>query len=517
MPEQRPFIIQYDAFPNRQFVPAALALLVLYFPIIQVGYYYTDDLGRVLLGYNDLTPAGRPLAALVVWVLNLGSPITDITPAPQYLAILFLAAASVAITRGFGIKSRLTVALVAILFGGNPYFFENMSFRVDSVTMSMGAFFSVLPILWMTTGRAGFFGGVLTVLSLLSALMLYQPSANCYPALVSFLILLRLYHSGPLQAARVTCFYFAPFCFAVVVYWMIATYMFDITRSAYAYPTILGTSYIALHTEIAPPTLLVARMSTNFVDTYRLILSGWHTTLLGGVWAVSLFLAIGTIVWRSLRRRDWGFARRAFALFFMAAAIVALFASVVAVQLPLMRPPLWARTFVGWGGLLAAAAIVIHISPFRLVQKFGGVLIVIQAFATYSVAYSYANALADQKRHDERVANDIAKDIRHLSKGGKLEYIVVSGWLGPGPAAKNMMEKYHFARGVVYSQLREDNFWAAIRLRWVGVDLDYRTMPVNERKSVICGGIAERDDGLYSLYRAGTTVLLRFKNDKIVC
>jgi hypothetical protein len=140
----------------------------------------------------------------------------------------------------------------------------------------------------------------------------------------------------------------------------------------------------------------------------------------------------------------------------------------------------------------------------------------VQALATYSVSFSYANALSDQKRHEERITNDIARDIRSL-KTERLKNVAVSGHLGVGPGVMNMLAKYRFARGIVFSELKENNFWAAIRLRWAGVDLNHRAMTIDEKRHVVCEMIPDADNQLYSLYRTGDTALLRFKNDNLIC
>lgn len=503
------------AFPSTPLIVAAAVLLVLYFPIVQAGYYRTDDLGRALLGYNELALAGRPLGAFVVWILNAGLPVTDIAPAPQYLSVLVLAAASVAIAGAFRLQSPLAVGLVALAFGGNPYLFENITFRIDSITMALGAFFAVLPLLWTGQRRTWpyFF---LTAASLLSALAFYQPTVNCYPVLALFAVLFEYGDDGPAGAARRLGLYLAPWIAALLVYWFAAQFMFYPAGMQYALPTGEIAQYVASKTRMAAPGALGETIWRNLARAYVNIASGWYRTPLGWLWGTTFALAVGAAAWRAVQRRETGLWRKGATALLFAGAAVAILGSVVAVQLPLADPAILPRTLVAWGALLAGSAIAIQKASHRPVRIFGTALLLVQALATFSLSYAYANALADQKRYDERIAGDIAKDIRGL-KEGELESIVVSGYLEVGPGARMVLSKYRFARGLIFSELREDNFWASIRLRWAGIDLRYRAMPIEERRRLVCGTAAEIDNRLYSIHRTGKTLLLRFKNDNIVC
>src|SRR5437868_10088191 len=130
----------------RQLSTTLAALFIFYFPIVHAGYFAVDDYGRALLGYNDLTAAGRPLAAALLWALNLGAPITDLAPAPQYMAVAVMALASAVLARKFSISSSFDVFALAVVFGANPYYIGNILFRFDSVTMSLAVLCAVIAI-----------------------------------------------------------------------------------------------------------------------------------------------------------------------------------------------------------------------------------------------------------------------------------------------------------------------------------------------------------------------------------
>jgi hypothetical protein len=58
------------------------------FSIIQANVLYIiDDMERVLSGFTFWNRDGRPLASAASIALQLGQPLTDISPFPQILAI----------------------------------------------------------------------------------------------------------------------------------------------------------------------------------------------------------------------------------------------------------------------------------------------------------------------------------------------------------------------------------------------------------------------------------------------
>ena len=76
-------------------VLSVICLLFLYWPLIDVRYYFLDDVGRSVEGYYKYTGSGRPLTDVLLHALSWGGYLTDISPAPQLLGVFCLALAAV--------------------------------------------------------------------------------------------------------------------------------------------------------------------------------------------------------------------------------------------------------------------------------------------------------------------------------------------------------------------------------------------------------------------------------------
>jgi hypothetical protein len=500
----------------KNFGVSAAVLFTLYYPIISVGYYQPDDLGRAILGYNDLTAAGRPLAALIIWILNAGPPLTDIAPASQYLSVIILSAAAAALASFFKLRSYFKVGILALSLGGNPYFFENMLFRFDSVTMSMAVFFAVWPILWIpiaTDTRSVAVIGVLASASLLASLMLYQPAINAFMVFACF-IALRALPFSLFRSFWLFGFCCVVFAFTCLLYSSFAFYMFEVSRADYALPTKMSSEYVMVHTQISEISRLPVAVWKNLVTAYVLLLSGWHATILGWIWG-AIFLIAGIVTLSKI------FATRHSALSklcFCAFLAISMVFSVFAIQLPLVDPLLAARTFIGWGALLAVASIIISIFLKSKPAKIAVNLVFsAQLLATYSVGYSFANALNSQLDYDKQVMSEVVTHIRSSIQAQAADSISISGALGISEAAKPVLSKYHFARGIVYSNLREGSFWAAILFRWAGLDLLYRSLTHQQVENIVCFQNADQSGTLYSIYVTGKMILIKFHNGSVAC
>lgn len=66
-------------------------IFIFILPIILANQFYVDDIGRTTVGYTKWGVDGRPVADIVMSVLNLSSRIVDLAPLPIILASVLLA------------------------------------------------------------------------------------------------------------------------------------------------------------------------------------------------------------------------------------------------------------------------------------------------------------------------------------------------------------------------------------------------------------------------------------------
>ncbi|HTK00631.1 MAG TPA: glucosyltransferase domain-containing protein, partial [Bordetella sp.] len=133
--------------PRRHvFIAALLLYALVIWPIIHADRFYIDDLGRARSGYLGWTSDGRPLSNLVVETLNLGAPISDLSPLPQLLALLLLAYLAVTLARKFEIPGAWRAPLILAPLAANPFFLENLSYKFDVLPMTLATALSCMAV-----------------------------------------------------------------------------------------------------------------------------------------------------------------------------------------------------------------------------------------------------------------------------------------------------------------------------------------------------------------------------------
>jgi hypothetical protein len=500
----------------QQLSTTLIALFIFYFPIVQAGYFAVDDYGRALLGYNDLTAAGRPLAALLLWALNLGAPLTDLAPAPQYIAVAIMALASTVLARKLSISSSFDIFALAVVFGANPYYIGNILFRFDSVAMSLGVLCAVLAVPSSDIRRRMAVQIGFSTILLLCCLNLYQFTINCYFVLAGLAFLMNLPEQGGWRRRWNNLIrYVLPIPLAAVCYMLIAPYMLDLTTGQYATPTLLAQSYVVQQSTLAPPQHLAAVMWNNILATYRMIYEDWHGTTLGLLWMATVATGVFVVVKHSMKVALGPLGMIA-ALIISSLTLLIVGAGITAIQVPITTPMLLDRTLIGWGCLLAIGPMVAGQISWRAGRSIYRAVLFVQIIGTYSLGYSVGNALADQNRYENRVVLDMARDIRGLNSDGALQNLAVSGRLGLSPGASPVSAKFPFAKSTVRTPV-DDTFWSAMRLRWVGIDLTYQSLSFDQKRSAICRLKPTVNAQEYAIYIIEQTILLRFNNDGISC
>ncbi|CZX51662.1 glucosyltransferase domain-containing protein [Enterobacter hormaechei] len=151
--------------------------------IFAVGKLYLDDNARVMDGYYGWENEGRPLASLVIYILNFGRILTDISPLSQLIAIALAVGSCSIIGRDVLKKSPVVSAIATSPLFIFPFFIQNLSFRFDSVTMCLSIFILCIPFIAFS-GRSAASSALITFLSVQSSLLTYQASLPVFYAIL---------------------------------------------------------------------------------------------------------------------------------------------------------------------------------------------------------------------------------------------------------------------------------------------------------------------------------------------
>lgn len=150
-------------------------------PIILADRYYVDDLNRAVLGYTWWGMNGRPLADVVMNVLNFSESISDISPLTQILGMASLMIIPYYIHCTHRINSVALTVMISLLVLTCPLFLETISYSFDSLTMMLSVSFMFLPFcIKQEKIKIRFISSLVCVVCSLS---LYQASLSIFVAL----------------------------------------------------------------------------------------------------------------------------------------------------------------------------------------------------------------------------------------------------------------------------------------------------------------------------------------------
>ncbi len=115
--------------------------------ILRANFNYMDDMGRACFGYGAWY-FSRPLSNILALFLHADDYLTDISPLPQILAAVLMAAASVVVLYAVTGKKRFTLwEYVSVLpLGLSPYFLQCLSFKYDAPYMAISVLAAVAPL-----------------------------------------------------------------------------------------------------------------------------------------------------------------------------------------------------------------------------------------------------------------------------------------------------------------------------------------------------------------------------------
>ena len=172
---------------KKAFVNIFLIALLAMSSLLTANILYSDDLTRVTTGETFWNANGRPLASLISLVLQLGKPLTDISPLPQILALAIYALSAVYLGKLFQVDNLLLLTLCGTVFVLSPFNLQNFAFVFDSYTMSTAVLTSTLATLAVSLSlenhlpkKEKIISFSLSFILLLCSICLYQYATSVY-------------------------------------------------------------------------------------------------------------------------------------------------------------------------------------------------------------------------------------------------------------------------------------------------------------------------------------------------
>jgi hypothetical protein len=154
--------------------------------VIRANFSYVDDIDRAATGYHGWNGWSRHLSDILSTFIHADPILTDISPLPQILGLLFSAVAAVICVCALGDAPQGKKISIPTLLAGlsiiiSPYFLENLSYKFDAPYMGLSLLFSVLPFLFTPSRRAFVFSSVASICLMC---ITYQASSGIYVLMV---------------------------------------------------------------------------------------------------------------------------------------------------------------------------------------------------------------------------------------------------------------------------------------------------------------------------------------------
>ena len=153
----------------------SIGIMLVYFLLFSmIDKGYRDDYYRMIEGNFAWDTDGRPLAYLLVYIINSGGILTDISPR-SYIISAIVASICCAIIGFKVLKSTPAINLIsASLIFFSPFFLQNMSYKFDVVIMCTSILLCCLPYLYDDKNK--YFVFLISAGCLIASLSTYQAS-----------------------------------------------------------------------------------------------------------------------------------------------------------------------------------------------------------------------------------------------------------------------------------------------------------------------------------------------------
>lgn len=397
---------------KKPFFILAACILIAMIPLLQANFNYLDDLGRVAIGYRQWSNYSRYISEYGSILLHAGTYLTDISPLPQLIAIVFMAAAGIMVIHILKKEKAesITVSDIAAVLplALSPYFLECLSYKYDAPYMAFSVLVSIFPVLIYRYRGKGHAFCLASIVGALAMCLSYQAASGIYPMLIVF-VAFSLFNQGQTKealhmAVRAAVCYLA----GLMIFKLVCMPDMD--------------TYVS--TSILPLSQLIPGFCAHLQEYAQLILSDFKKG-----WLLLIALLCVSFVWISARD-----SRQSRLLAFPLSVIVLLLAALLAfgvypaLTVPLVDP----RAMFGFGALVAFIAVSVAGSKRAAFPRLCALAL---SWCFFTFAFTYGNALIEQKRFAESRMQLVLQDLNELPlmNNGHLKVVSINGDIGYSP------------------------------------------------------------------------------------
>ncbi len=399
--------------------------LIIYFiamyPIFRANFNYIDDIGRVNFGYKGWEYFSRFTSEYLSSFVHSSDYLTDISPLPQILAILIISLSSVILIHLFK-KDKKKIGMMYILsvipLGLCPYFLECLSYKFDSIYMALSILVSVFPfLLYDKTNSKKIMFCIVNVIGTIIMCTSYQASSGIVPLITLFLSYKYWNNKENKEAIHLLCLSLLSYILGLLIFKL--------------FIMIPVSTYVS--NSIFPIEELIPRFFSNLKNYYNNVLNDFRE-----VWLVLISGIIFCYYVLNIKYSKHNKIVSSIVLFLLVILCGCLAFGIY----PMLKKPLFApRAMYGIGILISLLAInAINIEK-GYISK---ILVICLTWCFFTFAFTYGNALSEQKRYIDFRVQSVVNDLNHMEvmNTDSIKYIMFKGSAGSAPMIENMPSDY---------------------------------------------------------------------------
>jgi hypothetical protein len=463
--------------------------------LIRANFLYDGDIGRTIEGYKGWHDWSRYISNFLSMFIHADYTLTDISPLPQLIAALFIAISSVLLVYILGSRKITMPPLLASISAGlSPFFLQCLSYKFDAPYMALSVLASILPFLFMESSVTFI---AISVLSLLVMCMTYQASSGIYLLLI---IAVSFKQWNAKERSNREIAFFTLRALGVYVITLIAF------RILFMVPI---NSYVS--TGMFSPAEMIPGVIANIIKYTKTLYAD-----LSAIWKVlAAALCMAFVAWQSKTSRQ----NKGIAVIFSVIAIIISYILSYGAYLALRVPEFTPRSLYGFGIFIAIVSIFLVQRP----SKYMLVPAIALSWSFFVFAFSYGNALADQKRYIDFRTEILLGDLSDLFPDRKRNEmrIQLEGTAGFAPSIGNISKRYPVIEKLVLTALRGGGglggtYYMVNYFNWG--EKEMMNHPQNPSSKVVFVDFAEYDlpvilDSYYHTIKSdGENILVILKN-----
>lgn len=452
---------------------------------------YLDDYGRYLLGYSGLSGNGRPIADLVLTIINFGYPLLDLSPLSLLFSIFIIAiSGSIIADRFFKDERPVIRCLVALFFLVNPFFIENLSFKYDILPMSLSILSISLAFYHM---KNRFLKMAAPVFLIFISLGLYQATLGMFVIFSIIELTESIINNRGTHKSRFinACSRAVQLIIAYMLYKLIIVNYFiagdyasnlskTITISPEGFTTLMGNFH------------RFNEFVGSYIESIPLVMISFY--------AISLL----TSVW-ILTKKSWESSKSILNVIILLASPFLFYLFSFATFLFLEHAAVTSRVMISFSATLVGFSFYMLLAIKK--PKFKLIVLLPFFIFSYVLSTSYVNASMAQNRKDSRIINSIYNDISHLSP--QVKFVNFSGVVSPAPQKALALMRFPILKDLTKSYLGTD--WSAYMLNYNGINVSRMNFS-SEEVGKICSQKAISETSDYKIYVSGENMIISFDN-----